>query len=540
MAEKAAAPQVAYVPGTEQSTVEANRIYQEALRKLNESLDLRRNRTFDPMMLAAAQGFFAPTKTGSFFESLGNVATNVGQAQERSIAEEQEEARQRLGVAQSGLELERLKQRERILGGYPGAGPLSAAGAPGGAPGGAQGTAPAGGLPGAAPAEGGGLPMQAPPGFTGVEGVPVSPPNPEIITAARFIAAAQLDPKAQASTILKEAQDIAAKRYQTKEGGVLDLATGLFYSFPKGDLVEREINGQSFKVDGRTAALLDLYRANNDPRYWQVAERAIKGPQRPGEEVAPLRSEGQKRSEEAEEVRRAQRLGEKAAESEAAIKETDRTARRIYGIAGRVGNYLNESQNYYGLFQRPGLMSAVGNFVSQGVQTPGGTINLPGLQQAVTQLMPNVSQRDLDNIQKSAADLAELELLFTRIYLQGQGQVTEGERRIVQRIPGNVSNSPEVLRTRLTLLKERAQFDMDRAAAWDTWEKRHPGKSFLQFERSDMYKDLEKKFEERIAAMESRLPALPSAQRAPAAASPGPGIAAARAAAARALQGGQP
>ena len=514
MAEKSAVPPVAYVPGTEQSTIEANRIYQEALRKLNESLDLRKNRTFDPMWLAAAQGFLAPTKTGSFFESLGNVAGTVGQAQEKSIAEQQEEARQRLGVAQSGLELERLRQRERILGGAP-TGGLSTAGAPGGAPTGAPDQAPAGGLPGAAPAGGGGLSAAAPPGFSGIEGVPVSPPNPEIISATRYIQAAQLDPKAPAHTILKDAQEIAQKRYQTKEGGVLDLATGMFYAFPKGELVDREINGKSYKIDGRTAALLDLYRANNDPRYWQVAERAIKGPERPGEPVEPLRSEGEKRREEEEEKSRAAKLGTKAAEREAAVTETDRNARRIYGITGRVNSYLNQSQNYYGIFQRPGIMSAIGNFVSQGVQTPGGTINLPGLQQAVTQLLPNVTQRDLDNIQKSAADLAELELLFTRIYLQGQGQVTEGERRIVQRIPGGVSNSPEVLRTRLNLLKERAQHDMDIASAWDTWEKRNPGKSFLQFERSDMYKDLEKKFEERIAAMENRLPALPSSQRRP-------------------------
>lgn len=569
MADKApATPAVAYVPGTDAATIEANRVYQEALRKLNESLDLRKNRTFDPMLLAAAQGFLAPTKTGSFMESLGRVAGAVGEAQEKSIAEQQQEAQQRLGVAQSGLELERLRQRERILrggnlgmpgmpsaGGLPGpatpgapagpatpAGPVSAAGpATPGAP-------PSGGLPGAAPtATGGGLPAK-PPGFSGVEGVQVAPPNPDIITSQRYIEAALLDPKTSAQDILKQAQEMEQKRYQTKEGGVLDLATGMFYAFPKGDLVEREINGSTFKVDAKSAALLDMYRANNDPRYWSLADRIVKGPDRPGapagaagaagETTGELRSEGQKRLSEEEEKARAAKLGTKAAEREAAVTQNDRTARQIYGITGRVGNYLGESQNYFGIFQRPGLMSAVGNFVSQGVQTPGGSINFPGLQQAVTQLMPGASQRDLDNIQKAAADLAEMELLFTRIYLQGQGQVTEGERRIVQRIPGGVSNSPEVLRTRLNLLKERSQFDMDVAAAWDEWEKKNPGKSFLRFERSEMYKDLEKKFEERLGEMEKRMPAIPSSQRPAQAARPGtnPGLDAARERARRELE----
>lgn len=566
MADKAPiTPTAAYVPGTDPATIQANRTYQEALRKLNESLDLRKNRTFDPMLLAAAQGFLAPTKTGSFMESLGRVAGAVGEAQEKSIAEQQQEAQQRLGVAQSGLELERLRQRERILGGgnlgmpgmpsagglpgpaTPGApaaptGPVSAAGpATPGAP-------PSGGLPGAAPtATGGGLPGK-PPGFAGVEGVQVAPPNPDIISSQRYIQAAMLDPKKSAQDILKEAQEIEQKRYQTKEGGVLDLATGMFYAFPKGDLVEREINGQTFKVDAKSAALLDMYRANNDPRYWSLADRIVKGPDRPGapagaagETTGELRSEGQKRLSEEEEKARAAKLGTRAAEREAAVTQNDRTARQIYGITGRVGNYLGESQNYFGIFQRPGLMSAVGNFVSQGVQTPGGSINFPGLQQAVTQLLPGVQQKDLDNIQKAAADLAEMELLFTRIYLQGQGQVTEGERRIVQRIPGGVSNSPEVLRTRLNLLKERSQFDMDVAAAWDEWEKKNPGKSFLRFERSDMYKDLERNFEKRLGEMEKRLPALPSSQRPAQTTRPGanPGLDAARQRVERELQGGQ-
>lgn len=497
MAEKVPAiPSPAYVPGADPATIEANRIYQDALRKLNESLDLRKNRAFDPMMLAAAQGFLAPTKTGSFTEALGRVAGSVGQAQEQSIAEQQEEARQRLGVAQSGLELERLRQRERILGG--GLSPAAPAGAPA-----------AGGLPGAAPAPvGGGLPGK-PPGFDAIEGVQVSPPNPGIISGQKYISAAMLDPKEPPQKILKEAQEVEQKRYQTKEGGVLDLATGMFYAFPKGDLVEREINGKTYKVDGKSAALLDLYRSNNDPRYYGLVKRILEGPKG----STALRSESEKESEKQELSARAAKLGAKAAELEAGVPDSDRNARRIYGITGRVGNYLNQSQNFFGIFQRPGLMSAIGNFVSQGVQTPGGTINLPGLQQSVTQLMPGVKQQDLDNIQKAAADLAEMELLFTRIYLSGQGQVTEGERRIVQRIPGGVSNSPDVLRARLTLLKERAQHDMDVASAWDSWEKRNPGKSFLNFQRSEMYKDLENSFEKRLADMEKRLPAIPASQR---------------------------
>ena len=54
--------------------------YTAAQQEARDILEQRNNRLFDPTYLAMAQGFFAPTKTGSFGESLGNVAGMVGPA----------------------------------------------------------------------------------------------------------------------------------------------------------------------------------------------------------------------------------------------------------------------------------------------------------------------------------------------------------------------------------------------------------------------------------------------------------------------------
>jgi len=133
-------PSASYLPGDDPEAVEANRRYQEALTLLNESLDTRKNRLFDPTMLAMAQGFLTPGQTGSFGESLGNVAKNVNVAQAAAQKEEQDIAQQRLAVAGQGLELQRLKSRDAELSNYlnptgpvagpkaaPAAGPLSGA-----------------------------------------------------------------------------------------------------------------------------------------------------------------------------------------------------------------------------------------------------------------------------------------------------------------------------------------------------------------------------------------------------------------------------
>lgn len=512
MAEKATS--VGYLPPTDPAAEEANRIYQEALAKLNQSLDLRKNRSFDPMYLAAAKGFLAPTQTGSFFESLGKAAGTIGEAQEQRIKEQQEEARQRLDVAGAGLELERLKQRERAIGQFLGGQQPAAGGLA--APAAAPGAAPAGGLPGrpAAPA-GGGLPN--PPGFEQVQGIQTMPPNPEFMTGRDFIELNRFERGRNFPDLLKQAQEMDQKRYVAKEGGVQDMRTGLFFPFPKGEQVDRQIDGKTYKVDSKTAALLDMYSSSNDPRYYAVAKRVVEGPTRPGEEG---KEEPQRRkSQEELEIERKQAealaagRGQTAAKEEAELPSRVSAARQMYGVAGRVDNALKESGNYFGIFQRPGLASSIGNLVSQGIQTPGGSINLPALQLAVTQAMPGVTQKDLDNVVAAAADFAEVELLYRRLYLQGQGSVSNMEGQVVARLGGSIANSPGVLRARMQLLRERAQFDMDVGNAWGTFQDKNPDKSFTDFRRSSMYRNLLRDYEEKMGELEKRLPAVPTSQR---------------------------
>ena len=114
---------------------DAEQRYQEALTELMGRLDTRKNRMFDPTLLAAAQGFLTPGQTGSFGESLGNVAQRVGEVQEREKKEDLDLAQLRLQVAQGAREqAARLRGQEAFTRLFPGAAPAGQAGAPAGAP----------------------------------------------------------------------------------------------------------------------------------------------------------------------------------------------------------------------------------------------------------------------------------------------------------------------------------------------------------------------------------------------------------------------
>jgi hypothetical protein len=109
MAEKTSPLSAAYAFDNE----EANQKYQEAYAKLLSAVDERQQKPmFDPTLLAAAQGFLTPNKTGSFFESLGNVAGNVNKAQQDEQTKAQELARMRLELA--GMGVQQANQRSAM------------------------------------------------------------------------------------------------------------------------------------------------------------------------------------------------------------------------------------------------------------------------------------------------------------------------------------------------------------------------------------------------------------------------------------------
>jgi hypothetical protein len=322
-----------------------------------------------------------------------------------------------------------------------------------------------------------------------------------------------------------------AKRYRDKVGGVVDLATGLYYQFPTGATEEIQIYGYpgTHKVDKRTAARLSLLAARNDPKYHELAKLTVEGPgkagpPKEGEPKSGLQSQqdlavAQKRSE-----TRAVEEEKKSIEKEATLESMDQSARQLFGNTSRVENYLKQSPNFFGIFARPGVIAAIGNLIKEGIQTPGGTLNLAGFEDSMRAAMPGVTQRDLDNVTKAAAELAEIELAYTRLYLAKQGAVTEGERKIVRAIPGTTSSSPEVLRTRMELLKSRSQFDIDVTDAFRQWQEKNPGRSYLEFERkSDVYKDIKKDFEAQTEKIFGGIKAVPTRQRNAEAAKPPPG-----------------
>lgn len=492
-----------HLPGQDPKVVEANRVYQEALEKMLQSLDARKNRLFDPTLLAFAQAMLTPGQTGSFGEALGRAAGAVGASEAQMAKEEQELAKMRLEMAQMGLGLESQRARERAYAaalGQPETTPSPPTGTP------TTGAPPMGAVPQAPPQPGEpartfGVPppprpastQEGPPGFQGIAGIPFLPADPRFVGRDEFLRRAMLEnmPLAQATA---KAEELERQRYETKEAGIVDKRTGLLYPFPKGDLVKRQIGGSTYEIPASSAALLDLYQANNDPRYRTLADQLIKSGV-----GGPMKSETERAVERVEEETLGRGRGESAAKKESEVDKVASRARMMLFNSNRVQQYVSQSPQAFGILARPGLMPALGNLINEGIRAGSTSVQLGGFENTVRQVMPGITQKDLDNVVKAAGALAEMELTITSLNMRGEGAITEGERVIARQIPGTTSQSPNVLMQKAKLLQIRAQHELNVHDAWRKLQKENPRANYNTFERSDVYQNLLRQYDDTLA-----------------------------------------
>ena len=303
--------------------------YEVAKQKFENMLAERENRLFDPTLLAMAQGFLAPTKTGSFGESLGNVAGAVAPVQAAEDKRAMDMARMRLEMAQQGVQTDIGLQQQKninadIARNTAGFVPPTTAPA---APSAAQGTQAAGAS--VMPAGMGAAPATSPPVGGALPSAPaVAPaapaaPQGALSTAAQQPAPAQQPPTgilggiplgipasdggmnmspaeanivkigmAQGKSLPDMYKFVTDRRNDEtvwKEGFGVHRPTNTFIPAPSAEQVEIQLPGDKAprKVFKSDSMALQHYAQTNDPRYNVVLDRMKNGPQVARQPVVP-------------------------------------------------------------------------------------------------------------------------------------------------------------------------------------------------------------------------------------------------------------
>lgn len=192
-------------------------------------------------------------------------------------------------------------------------------------------------------------------------------------------------------------------------------------------------------------------------RYKVEMEQYNKDQNRPKDVEANIEEAGRKKREEL------------ASTAEADFLKTLPASRMTKQAGLRVVDNVIKNPAAIGLLADPGLFNAVASLVADGISAGNYTIKLVDAEKALALAMPGITKDDIQKRAEISKDLAQIELLYTREFLSGQGAVTEGERRIVRNLGGTTSDSPTVLARRMDLIIAKAKYNEDKVNAFQQW-----------------------------------------------------------------------
>ena len=489
-----------------------------ALLRMRESLDVRKNRLFDPVLMQTAAGFLKPTKTGSFGESLGYAAENAGAAAEREMLHQREN--QKLEMELLGKEQE-LRQQ---LGGDQLISALMGGPRPSGAP------APAGGA------------VTTPDGQLRVAGTasPVDVASlktpDQVLGAARqgripitdevLLLASRVAPKMLPTlTEIRKAQEGEEKNRIERE----KLGQDKRKVIPRGLRTEREMNVAEY---AKYQAALDQYFADGDEQkllafydskgYLESEQLRGRKPVATGEAPVPIsqaysaseakaREEAlttveKKRAEGSEELATKLRL-----QAEAAFPNTN-TADDMIG-------YAKNNPRILQAMNKPGVFGAVARAAEQGIKVGDYSVSLP----AKTLLEANLDENDLAALQIFAQKYAELQSRGRQLNrTPGEGAISDYETKLLGSIYALPTDSQRAVILKSEALKLQSMFDEDRFALWKE-KRKQTGYTYDDFTTDKDYKALKTEYKKTLDRVrEENLDLLTPKKKAPAANAPAP------------------
>lgn len=483
-----------YIPERDEESREANRAYQEALARLTETLDARRNQTFDPVMMAMAAGFAAPTRTGSFFEALGKAAEGAGKAQEAQYGQDVETAKAQMELAQSNLGMQKLRRNSREIADF-----LNKQGA-------ASTLTTGGGLPGGTPQTSQGA----------LPGIQVMEPDPTFVTIQEFVARNEGSGKSLGELQAEYQDKFGKNRYITSERGIVDRATGIGRPLPGGPNVTRQIIGLpgTYEMDSYTASIMDNYLRKGDMvAYYDLASRitGIKDikptnvqpipegkisapPEKPGiipvapgekpEEAEPptekpkgraatrargrdafgaptapsgIKSKEELAVEEAERTEAAKKRAGFQEEARQAALDKAGVARENIQLADEFLAFANrpDAKEIFGLASQETLANIV-QLLAGGISTPGGPIGVGAIEDFFLNTRLNDKQREA--AQRFAQLTVQMQIKMNEAV---KGAVSNYEQGLFGKASINLNDLPGTIKLKADALRTRAMFDRD-------------------------------------------------------------------------------
>jgi hypothetical protein len=127
-----------------------------------------------------------------------------------------------------------------------------------------------------------------------------------------------------------------------------------------------------------------------------------------------------------------------------------------------------EMQKIFGALAKKGLAPFVLRTLEEGVNAGQfGTLGVANLERNL--MIAGANPDQIKKLLQVEKHLAQAELEYAKTYLQGQGAVSDNERRLVKAAVGKITDPATVLKTQAKVMAQRADFDSKIAQAYDQY-----------------------------------------------------------------------
>lgn len=471
-----------------------------------------RQQLFDPVLLAMAQGFLAPTKTGKFGEALGNVAAQIAPAQQTEEKRMLENIAMRRDLAAAKLGAQQAARDEQMMRGL-----LKPPTATPAAEGAATPAAPAEGAPAAEPVAGAPLaprPAEAQATAAPVRGLQEGSTLDQLTGPQLSAMAISNNPRVQAlAKFVLNLREDERKNLMVVGGNLVDARTrevvftgaeeqkpysfpGIEGRFPMTPSEYKKIVAQVGDLTGEAQA--------------QKIRDILKGRQTLEDQEAA--------SERSRERAKGDVKLEEAIFADAKVApELIRSADTLIQLASNPN-----TKRTFGILAQSGFLGALGQLGENTLRVGSYNIGVPSIEQAIRTATRTPAEIRAAEIASAAS--TTLELNFRQLFYKGQGNVSNMEAETIRQLGGSIKDTPEGIVAKAQMIKLRSEFDRKTAEIFRAAQKR--GVSVRDFKDSDEYKTAVREYDDGIQTVrDSIMNFQPPASGAPAGGRPAPAAA---------------
>jgi hypothetical protein len=342
------------------------------------------------------------------------------------------------------------------------------------------------------------------------------PPNPDIEDRRNKFIAASVARGTDPADILKELAKFDKDRFVSIGTRIQDLGSGLSYETstelkPKQVFISpTEI--ATINVTPNQAAKLDELALAKDPAYYDYLDSIRLAPPRtrqpggkaPGEGAEPG-AEGAGPSGRPATLRtveeEAQDLNYRRERGTLSAKEQSDEAKNWFARGSDANSLIDDLRVIRAIFDPKNKYSQLltGKFEQGDIKSQIGTLLESGLagealKEAARKIATNLDLPPLavTQFQMAVSRMADLKLKASRI-MEGQGTVTEAERRLIAESVIGITDTPKTILAKAEYLNARARFEARRSEMLRDF--RDDRRDYNDFVRSEDYKRLKKNYE---------------------------------------------